>query len=151
MTCGRFVGTGIKSNDVHKELCQMVSAPMLRSSNLSAKNQNNSTDTPRNQCGNTNGFKMSSTLKPTRYVRNCSIKAKTPIIATRLGNYNIESYSKPSFITFENNTKFRIPVDIQIHQTEEDSIPIDKKMNKENIVSVSFLKIKCFVWKRHIY
>ena len=145
MTCGRFVGTGIKSNNIHKELYPITSAPIQRCSKSVTRLHSINTELRRIQSGSADGYKMSAATKPTRYVRNCTSNVRKPmVLQPQLNEKRVSSIrckendNKPLYITFENNAKFRIPVDLQIHQEEEDSVPIEKK----NTVSVSCIPIE---------
>ena len=135
MTCGRFIGTGIKNNNIHNELRQLASVPLLRNRRHSARNQSIHGDTPRNQYGCDDG----------------NISVKTPMILRvqfdekRMIPINsIKNVNRPSCITFENNAKFRVPDIVQIHHAEDDSIPIDKKICKKKSASVSVYRFEPF-------
>ena len=138
MTCGRFIGTGIKNNNIHNELRQLASVPLLRNRRQSARNHSIQGDIPRNQYGCDDG----------------NISVKTPMILRvqldeeRVSPINsIKNVNKPSNITFENNATFRVPDIVQIHHTEDDSIPIDKKICKEKSAPVSLYRFELFPWK----
>ena len=142
MPCDRFIGTGIKQHRPQEDHCSMPLSLQLNNSKGFKKHysfQPHVKKEPFEDVENDQIYTKLDTDSSTRQSilkhTACGIHQKQ-LTSKRFSTVSsIEKHSQASYVTFENNTKFRIPIEMEIMEKDK---PLDQgfKIEREKHIDV---------------